>query len=270
MIFAGANVTYTSEGIQEDTFYEALGKFHEFLPSLVDHGATAVYFMTASSFAASPITAPGLTSKELEELLKPYTQALDELGVKYKLSLHQSQTYLDYFEAMQQTVPVGVANFGSWLVPRSVVEEKGQDLVDVMREVIEQGAFAGGVALNVSTAVAGDVDNAVLPAWRDALVHWMVATPWSFEAPRIEMEAWQTKMTEQFIPRIKALAPGSGAYMNEADFNQPDFKSAFYGKNYERLKEIKRKYDPHDIFWALTAVGSDDWVQRQDGRLCRV
>jgi len=57
--------------------------------------------------------------------------------------------------------------------------------------------------------------------------------------------------------------------MNEGDPFEPDFKKAFFGVNYDRLLRIKDKYDPEQIFYAFTAVGSDRWVAREDGRLCR-
>lgn len=84
------------------------------------------------------------------------------------------------------------------------------------------------------------------------------------------MLALQRKMTDVYIPSLKALSPGSGAYLNEADFLEPDWQQSFYGANYERLKAIKRKYDPNSIFYATTAVGSDEWKVDGGGRLCRV
>lgn len=55
----------------------------------------------------------------------------------------------------------------------------------------------------------------------------------------------------------------------QADFRQPDFQKHFYGTNYDRLLSIKAKYDPYSLFYAPTAVGSEAWTQREDGRLCR-
>ena len=79
-------------------------------------------------------------------------------------------------------------------------------------------------------------------------------------------------MTNQFLRLLEEMTPNGGAYINEADFQQPDFQSVFYGTNYARLRAIKRKYDPRDIFYAVTAVGSEDWYedQSQGGRLCPV
>lgn len=77
-------------------------------------------------------------------------------------------------------------------------------------------------------------------------------------------------MTDILIPRLTAISPDSGAYLNEADWRQPDWQSTFYGSNYAALREIKDKYDPEGVFYALTAVGSELWSEQSDGRLCRI
>lgn len=82
--------------------------------------------------------------------------------------------------------------------------------------------------------------------------------------------AAQRVITEELGPVLEAITPGGGAYLNEANFNQPDWQNTFYGCNYPRLLDIKRKYDAEDIFWAQTAVGSENWKVAEDGRLCRV
>lgn len=79
----------------------------------------------------------------------------------------------------------------------------------------------------------------------------------------------QDQMTNELIPRLAALSPGGGAYLNEADWKQPDWQYVFYGDNYATLKKIKKKYDPDQVFWARTAVGSENWVQHEDGHLCQ-
>lgn len=77
-------------------------------------------------------------------------------------------------------------------------------------------------------------------------------------------------MTETLLPLLENLTPGSGAYLNEADFNQPNWQSTFYGDNYAKLTSIKNKYDPNHTFYALKSVGSEEWAGQTDGRLCRV
>jgi hypothetical protein len=76
-------------------------------------------------------------------------------------------------------------------------------------------------------------------------------------------------MTSVRMAALRSLAPESGAYFNECDTNEPDWRRAFFGGNYQRLLEVKRKYDPADVFWCRNCVGNDRWVEQQDGGLCK-
>ncbi|OJJ38346.1 hypothetical protein ASPWEDRAFT_105839 [Aspergillus wentii DTO 134E9] len=266
---SGLNLTFTNAGISQDTFYQAAELYHETLPSIVDAGAMSVWYFTNTSFYISPLTGPNIPVADLVKLVKPFTDGLTKLGVKYTLYSEQFTNYLDEFNTMQSEIQVGIAQYGGWLVPRSVVQNNNADLTAAYRHITEDGATFIGVGLNVSKQVAGDVNNAVLPAWRETLIDTTITTPWDWYAPESKMVALQDKMTNDYIPRLAALAPKSGAYMNEGDFRQPNFQSAFYGVNYERLRQIKAKYDPNDIFYAKTAVGSDEWSVSSSGRLCR-
>jgi hypothetical protein len=79
----------------------------------------------------------------------------------------------------------------------------------------------------------------------------------------------QSLMTDVLIPRLIAISPDSGAYLNEADWKQSNWQSTFYGSHYPALEDIKQKFDPDEMFYARTAVGSEAWTEQTDGRLCR-
>jgi hypothetical protein len=71
------------------------------------------------------------------------------------------------------------------------------------------------------------------------------------------------------------LTPGSGAYVSEGDRMEPNFQWSFYGSHYPRLLKIKQRYDPTNLFYAHTAVGSEFFEVRtesgepdENGRLC--
>lgn len=92
--------------------------------------------------------------------------------------------------------------------------------------------------------------------------------PWNHSDYRASL-AGQSKVTYEYLPALEKLTPGGGAYLNEGDPNQPDWQQAFYGSNYAKLNAVKDKYDPEHIFYGRTAVGSEYWVEQQDGRLCK-
>jgi FAD/FMN-containing dehydrogenase len=45
--------------------------------------------------------------------------------------------------------------------------------------------------------------------------------------------------------------------VNEADYFEPDWQASFWGANYPRLREIKQRYDPANIFRVHHGVGSE-------------
>ncbi|KAL4922780.1 hypothetical protein BDW62DRAFT_196784 [Aspergillus aurantiobrunneus] len=265
---SGFNLTFTNEGISQDTLYEAVSLYHSTLPSLVDAGAMTVWMFTNTSFTISPLTGPNIPVAKLQELIKPFTDGLAKLGIKYTSYSAQFPSFLSQYNAMQGAIEVSTAQYGGWLIPRSVVTYNNDALTASYRHITSSGATFIGVGLNVSHAVTGDVHNAILPAWRETLIDTTITTPWEWDANEA-MLAQQRKMTDDYIPRLQALAPESGAYMNEADFRQPKWQEAFYGANYGSLRIVKAKYDPDDVFYAWQAVGSDEWVVKDGGRLCR-
>lgn len=82
-------------------------------------------------------------------------------------------------------------------------------------------------------------------------------------------EEREKQLTTSIIPKLTAVTRNSGTYMNEADFHLASWKQDFYGQNYAKLRAIKTKYDPGNLFYATTAVGSDAWKVADDGRMCR-
>ena len=78
------------------------------------------------------------------------------------------------------------------------------------------------------------------------------------EPDRAKGEAAKAGVTAA-MDAIRAVTPGAGSYVNEADYFEPDWQRTFWGDNYERLLQIKRKYDPDGLFFCHHCVGSEAW-----------
>ncbi|KAJ5947494.1 FAD binding domain protein [Penicillium verhagenii] len=267
---SGLNLTFTTTGISDDTFFKAVEFYNSRLPYIVDEGVMTLNFLTNASFAVEPMTGPGVPLAKLESLIKPVLDELKRLGINYTYQAEEFDTYMDQYNSQVPVVEVGVAQYGSWLLPRSVVENSSNNhqLTQSIRTVLAEHATFTTVAVNVSRAVTGDVFNAVNPAWRSAIAHVLMSTPWEYDVPE-KMRQKRELMTHKLVPAVSKLGPASGAYLNECDFDQPNWQYAFYGKNYNTLRSIKKKYDPHHLFFGKTAVGSEDWTISESGRMCR-
>ncbi|KAH8667097.1 FAD/FMN-containing isoamyl alcohol oxidase MreA [Xylariales sp. PMI_506] len=264
-------ISLSRDNLTSDVFRAAIATFLEVVPDLVDANCYVLAVLSSESFVLRDLMAPGLSEEQVDTLLEPWISFMESHNISYQRSLTLFQTIDQYFaEGGPQSMFNGSANsnqLGNWLVPRSTVTYKDRlfQYVDTVLNFSSMGATTGIVGFNVS----GRVDNAVLPAWRDALFYTNVLLTEPVNETLEEANERLLKLDRNFISQLRALAPTSGVYLNEADPQDLNWKQDFYGPNYERLLSIKNKYDPHHLFYALTAVGSDYWVEQPDKGLCR-
>ncbi|KAL6719815.1 hypothetical protein ACLMJK_001736 [Lecanora helva] len=277
LVTSGANLTFASEGIDDDTYWAAISAFHDILPSIVDAGGVCEWALSPEAFVLVPFSGPGIPASKASELFRPLVDRLHKLNVTYKMEGPKDfPTYLDMFdEFVGDNQEIGTSQYGGRIIPRSVVVDNNKGFTNTLRELMEgpgNNVSFFNVALNVNKSLergTQDADNAVNPAFRDALIEVVVETPWNSTAPLSDMLDQQKRMTEMYIPKLEAITPGSGTYLSESDPNQPKWQEALYGANYPRLLSIKQKYDPNDIFYALQAVGSEGWEADIGGKLCK-
>jgi hypothetical protein len=67
---------------------------------------------------------------------------------------------------------------------------------------------------------------------------------------------------------MRNLAVNLGSYMNEGDMFEPEYLDDFYGGSLVKLELVKSKYDPLNIFYCKTCVGSNLGEEDSVGRLC--
>lgn len=276
----GASFSFNSSGIGLDAFWKAVDVFQASLPAIVDDGSTFLYQLTNTSLNAYSVTSPNRTKEQVTDLLTPLMSALGSRNVSYSYNPTSFSSYYEHFDAYYGPLPLGSFPISqvtsSRLLPRSVVTSNTAEVGRTFRSITANGHFyLGCTALNAAQpngTVSSTSRNAVIPAWRSALLHCIAVGPWDPSRPRAELLALQAELTDSVGPQLEALASvrdGAGIYLNEANFMQQDWQTEFYGDNYPRLRNVKRDYDPQDLLYAATGVGSEAWVPDEEGRLCR-
>lgn len=110
------------------------------------------------------------------------------------------------------------------------------------KKLVEGGASfdsLGGAVADVAAA-----DTAV--PWRSALATVQYTATWAYA----DAHADPTPFDAFVRAERRALTPwvGTAAYVNYADPSIADFAPAYWGDNLPRLEQVKRRYDPHDVF----------------------
>ncbi|KAJ5667199.1 hypothetical protein N7507_003063 [Penicillium longicatenatum] len=240
---AGVVLEFYSDPDNLDPFYDAVEYYHSIVPDFTAEGGMAIARVENTSFLLTPLTLPNTTVARALELITPFTDKLDQLNISYAMNLTHNPSYLDHYNALIEPNPTQLVEngqYGGKLIPMSVIEKSNSALTAALRNVTQDGVVFTSIALNISSAVTGATNNAVLPSWRTAAMD--LATSWPEKANLGKMKQLADDMTDKWMPMLKSLNSDPGCYMNEADPQTGNWKEAFYGSNYDSLLEIKNKY----------------------------
>ncbi len=115
------------------------------------------------------------------------------------------------------------------------------------------GMVEGGVSFDALGGAVSDVaaDDSAFP-WRSALADIQYTATWAYDAATRHPGRY-----DHFVQAERsALVPyvGTSGYVNYADPALRDYASAYWGPNLARLKQVKKTYDPHNVFSFPQAV----------------
>ncbi len=158
----------------------------------------------------------------------------------------------------------------AWLPASLLSDEARGALADALVAAARQWEFALHFNKGLAGAPPGDVvharDTAMNPAACDAFALAIVAADHSpalpgvtGHEPDLDAAAREAAGVNRAMEALLAIAPRAGSYVSESDFFERDWQRAFWGGNYERLRAVKRRYDPGGLFFVHHGVGSEDW-----------
>ncbi|KAH6628195.1 hypothetical protein F5144DRAFT_654272 [Chaetomium tenue] len=261
-LIGGASLQLSAAYTTQAKFDEALTALHALLPNMTDQGAHVIYTATNQLLQLNPVTIYNSTGEHIRDVvLAPFLSTLTTLGIPFAAK-YTTLPFLTHYDTYMGPLPNGALavsayQFGSRLIPRTILQTPTTNtaLQLTLQNLTAQGLILAGSAA-AYRAPPHTPPNAVLPAWRTTAVQLQLITRWD-SAP----EAWprmlrdQEWITGEVVPRVEAVTPGGGTYVNEADFRQPGWKEDFFGGNWERLSAVKRKWDAGGLFYALRGVG---------------
>jgi hypothetical protein len=158
-----------------------------------------------------------------------------------------------------------------WL-PASLLESNAQqslaDALFAASRISEVGLhFNKGLAGAPPDAISGARDTATNPAVLTAFALAIVADGQGpaypgipGHEPSIEEGRKAAERIHRCTDQLRAIVPNPGAYVSESNYFEKGWQQAYWGINYARLTEIKKKYDPEGLFIVHNGVGSEQWT----------
>jgi FAD/FMN-containing dehydrogenase len=162
-------------------------------------------------------------------------------------------------------------DFQSLWLPASLLESDAQEQ---LTDALFIGSRYHGFELAFNKGLAGAPQDAIGAA-RDTAMNPAVLTAFAlviavhYQGPAYpgvsghEPSAAKAHRAAEHIDRcmnhLRTLVPNPGSYVSESNYFEKDWQQSYWGTNYQRLADIKRKYDPDGLFFVHNGVGSEQW-----------
>ena len=161
-----------------------------------------------------------------------------------------------------------VNSYQSRWLPLDVVRDRPGEAAEALYRASLHHEFGihvnKGLAGAAPDALVRDRTTSVNPAVIDALGLVICASLQPFTHPGVPghepdraAAAVGARAVTEAMAVIRSVSPGSGSYVNETDYFEDDWQHSYWGDHYARLVEIKRRYDPDNVFTVHHGVGTE-------------
>jgi len=256
-----------------DTYWQSIAAYLTESPKYLNAGA---YYVNLFDNTLSHVLLlfPKKTPGEVAILTQPWIDKLQALKITPTISETVQHATVRNATAVVSELSggeflVGTSLYGARILPMRLWESQQSlsTLFVTLRGIADDGGQFIDVGIKPTVEVSGNPNNAVFPPFRTMHSMCIVTGGWN-DTASWEEEFAGTRLVTTLVSRLAEIAPETGAYLNEADAFDPNWKQNFYGVNYDKLLQIKDKWDPDQMLYGTTAVGGDRWVAVEGGRLC--
>lgn len=182
-------------------------------------------------------------SGEGQEILRALLRTIPKPS-SLRVKIGSQKDYVAQSEALLGTYPVPLRSY----VKSSLYERLTDDFIDRLVYKWHSWSLIRGIPTFVITSLGGRIaeidqdESAVM--FRQALFCVEYAVSWGLKR---QDNGWIDRIT-----RAKAsldnLAPYIGGYVNYVDDQETEWQKTYFNGKFERLQEIKTKWDPEGIF----------------------
>jgi FAD/FMN-containing dehydrogenase len=199
-----------------------------------DRRLSSVLEVDPSSFQMFAVLESG-TADEARRLLRPV------LGKGNPTVSVESKSWPEVFASFNS----GPRQYDNWkFFSQFVSEPFPGKAIEIVRRHMERAPsppsnfFCSSFGGAVRNAPAG---GSAFPH-RDALFYAEPGAGWNGDRLTSKSQAWVARFGQALRPYV------SGAYVNVPNAAMADWPHAYYGRNFARLRRVKSRYDPHDLF----------------------
>lgn len=180
----------------------------------------------------------------------------------------EATSHLFWWSSNREEASQYVNAYRSRWLPSRAVDESSSAVADALYEASRWSSFGihlnKGLAGAAPDAEARDRTTSINPVVFESTGLIIVASLQHGVFPGVpghlpdpEAAAEGAAAVDRAMDLLRSATPDSGTYVNEADYFEPEWQDSFWGTHYERLVEVKARYDPTNLFRVHHGVGSE-------------